>query len=124
MAEKCLLFNNKTAWEKVISSPKPGLAKDVGRSIKDFDQETWDQNKCDIVIKGNIAKFSQNPDLKEFLLNTKERVLVEASPLDIIWGVGLDQDNPNISNPYYWKGSNLLGFCLMEVRDIINSQLL
>ncbi|MDJ0633261.1 MAG: NADAR family protein [Xenococcaceae cyanobacterium MO_188.B29] len=72
-----------------------------------------------IVVKGNLAKFSQKEALKEFLLNTKERILVEASPRDRIWGIGLGQNNPDAANPYQWQGLNLLGFALMEVRDIL-----
>jgi ribA/ribD-fused uncharacterized protein len=69
------------------------------------------------VVEGNLHKFSQDENLKEFLLNTNERILVEASPMDKIWGIGLAADHPNIENPILWKGENLLGFALMEVRD-------
>ena len=67
--------------------------------------------------RGNLAKFSQNAELKEFLLNTDNRVLVEASPVDKIWGIGLAVDDKNIENPLMWQGLILLGFALMEVRD-------
>jgi len=67
-----------------------------------------------------FAKFSQNEKLKTFLLNTGTRVLVEASPYDKIWGIGLSADQENIENPLTWNGENLLGFALMEVRDLIS----
>lgn len=69
------------------------------------------------MCRANHAKFSQHPDLKTFLLQTGERVLVEASPVDSIWGIGLAQDDPRIDNPLQWQGLNLLGFALMKVRD-------
>ncbi|MCP4177219.1 MAG: NADAR family protein, partial [bacterium] len=72
-----------------------------------------------IVIDGNVLKFRQNKALSVFLLNTKDKVLVEASPYDRIWGIGISPDDENIVNPYLWKGENLLGFGIMEVRDIL-----
>jgi len=73
-------------------------------------------SKNQIVVAGNLAKFSQNPDFRDFLLTTKNRILVEASPVDKIWGIGLAADDKKIENPRLWKGLNLLGFALMEVR--------
>lgn len=70
-----------------------------------------------IVLNGNWCKFSQNPSLRDFLLSTKDQVLVEASPYDAIWGIGLSADSPDAQNPHNWRGQNLLGFALMEVRD-------
>ena len=75
-----------------------------------------------IIINGNILKFSQNKELKKFLLETGDKILVEASPTDKIWGIGMDQKNPDIYNPNNWKGLNLLGFSLMHVRDIIKQK--
>ena len=72
------------------------------------------------VVSGNVFKFEQNPALKEFLLNTKNRTIVEASPVDKFWGIGMAQDHPDVNNPILWKGENLLGFALMEARDRIN----
>jgi ribA/ribD-fused uncharacterized protein len=68
------------------------------------------------VIQGNLAKFSQNPLLERFLLETGTRVLVEAAPRDLIWGIGLGQNDPRAQDPATWQGLNLLGFALMEVR--------
>ncbi len=116
MAQKAVLFKDKTVFEKIMSSSEPSEYKKFGRLIKGFDEKVWDAEKCNIVIKGNTAKFSQNEDLKQFLLNTNSRILVEASPYDKIWGIGLAEYN---CNPTQWQGSNLLGFCLMEVRDIV-----
>ncbi|MEO0340141.1 MAG: NADAR family protein, partial [Bacteroidota bacterium] len=85
--------------------------------VRGFKPEVWDENKVEIVVEGNFHKFSQAPELKEFLLNTKDRILVEASPYDKIWGIGLNAQAEGIENPDTWKGQNLLGFALMEVRD-------
>ncbi|MCJ8313236.1 MAG: NADAR family protein [Saccharospirillaceae bacterium] len=117
MYQKAVLFGDKDISKKVIVATNPGAAKALGRQIKKFDNDIWLQHRFEIVINANVLKFSQNKELKEFLLKTKDRVLVEASPVDNIWGIGLAADNINSQNPYNWKGPNLLGFALMVVRD-------
>lgn len=117
MANKARLFGDHAVLQKIISADKPGEAKDLGRQIKNFDQLAWDQQKYEIVKSGNVHKFNQNQKLKEYLINTGDRVLVEASPVDTIWGIGLAQDSSKIENPHTWRGLNLLGFSLMETRD-------
>ncbi len=117
MAEKARLFGENEAALKITSTCNPGEAKKIGRNITGFDEQIWVKKRFGIVVKGNKAKFSQNANLNEFLLNTNDRVLVEASPVDNIWGIGLAIDNPSIENPNLWKGLNLLGFALMEVRE-------
>jgi predicted NAD-dependent protein-ADP-ribosyltransferase YbiA (DUF1768 family) len=82
-----------------------------------YDDLVWNAAKFDIVKLGNIHKFNQQKALLDFLLGTASRVLVEASPLDKIWGAGIAKDSPLIDKPYAWPGTNLLGFALMEVRD-------
>lgn len=119
MAEKARLFKDFEIEEQIIKSQVPGHVKDLGRQIKGFDEETWVNNRFDIVVKGNLFKFIQNEELKEFLLQTHDRVIVEASPVDSIWGIGLSKDSKDIENPNAWKGLNLLGFALMEVRERI-----
>ena len=89
----------------------------IGRKIKGFNQDVWDKHKYDIVYKGNYAKFSQNEALRSFLEHTEDKVLVEASPFDEIWGIKMSMDNLDINNPEKWNGQNLLGFVLMDVRD-------
>jgi ribA/ribD-fused uncharacterized protein len=117
MAEKARLFGDFEAEKSILASANPGAAKKFGRNVLGFNEAIWINNRFEIVVKANIEKFGQNPELKEFLLNTGDRVLVEASPVDRIWGIGLAEDNRDIENPNNWKGLNLLGFALMEVRE-------
>ena len=117
MYGKAKLFGDTDAMQKALNAKNPGAVKAVGRAVKGFDGAIWDANKFDLVVKANLAKFSSNDDLKCFLINTSNRVLVEASPVDKIWGIGLAQDDEAASNPNLWKGENLLGFALMEVRE-------
>lgn len=119
MAEKAKLFGDQATYSKIINASKPGEAKALGREVKNFDDMVWEQNRFKIVVEGNVLKFSQNQELKRFLLNTGDRVLVEASPVDRIWGIGLAADNLEVENPNVWRGLNLLGFALMEVRDFL-----
>lgn len=122
MYHKAKLFGDDSACQKVLSSGSPGEAKAVGREVLGFEQELWNEERFKIVVNANLAKFSQNSELRQFLLNTGNRVLVEASPVDKIWGIGLAQDNPASEDPNAWKGLNLLGFALMEVRDQLIKQ--
>lgn len=117
MAGKAMLFNDKDVFERIITKESPKDVKDLGRQIKNFDPVVWDENKYQIVKQGNLLKFSQNEELKSFLLQTKNKVLVEASPVDTVWGIGLTAEDRKAGNPEEWRGENLLGFALMEVRD-------
>ncbi|EAG1700317.1 NADAR family protein [Listeria monocytogenes] len=117
MAEKAKLFNDMEMREKILAAKHPKQAKDFGRLISGFQEDIWLKNRFNIVMRANQAKFSQNEELKNFLMQTKNRILVEASPVDKIWGIGMAADNKNVENPLYWKGLNLLGFALMAVRD-------
>ena len=85
--------------------------------MTNFDEQCWQACCFDLVCEWNYHKFSQHSALKTFLLNTQPRILVEASPVDKIWGIGLAKDHPHAGVPSHWKGKNLLGFALMVVRD-------
>jgi ribA/ribD-fused uncharacterized protein len=119
MAQKALLFGDKKTFEQIISCDKPAAAKELGRQIISYDEQTWNEQKFEIVKLGNIHKFNQYPNFAEYLLKTENRVLVEASPQDNIWGIGLSQDSKDIEDIYAWRGQNLLGFALMEARDFL-----
>jgi ribA/ribD-fused uncharacterized protein len=116
MAEKARLFADPVAAQRALAAATPGAAKAIGREIVGFDEDTWLKHRWRIVVDANVGKFSQNGALREFLLNTGDRVLVEASPVDSIWGIGLAADDPKAAIPNEWQGLNLLGFALMEVR--------
>lgn len=117
MASKARLFMDFEIEKQILSSSKPAQVKELGRKIKGFDENVWVENRFDLVVKGNIHKFTRNEEMKKFLLSTNDQVIVEASPYDTIWGIGLSRDSKNIENPHTWKGLNLLGFALMEVRE-------
>ena len=122
MAQKARLFVDKEAFNKIIKAKSPGEAKAMGREVKNFDNSVWVERRYGIVVDGSLQKFSQHPDLREFLINTKGRILVEASPVDNIWGIGLAADNEKAGYPENWEGLNLLGFALMEARDILGNK--
>lgn len=121
MAQKAALFNDKKILESILDSTSPKEMKSLGKKINRFNENTWNENKYSIVLFGSYLKFSQNSQLKSFLLETEDTVIVEASPYDKIWGIGLKAEDPDAYNPEKWNGENLLGFALMEVRDAINS---
>lgn len=116
MAEKARLFGDAVAREEILATTDPAAAKKLGRSVRGFEPTRWEQHRFDIVVRGNVAKFSQHPVLRDFLLQTGTHILVEASPLDRIWGIGLAADSPVATDPAQWRGLNLLGFALMVVR--------
>lgn len=119
MAQKASLFEDEDTRRKIMTADNPKAYKALGREVRNFDAERWDREKYQIVLMGNLAKFSQNPELLAYLLSTGDSVLVEGSPFDDIWGVKLGIDDPGITNPNEWHGENLLGFALMETRDIL-----
>ncbi|MEI0542281.1 NADAR family protein [Brachyspira pilosicoli] len=119
MYNKALLFDDKDIANEILNNNQPKAIKELGRKVKNFNDELWDKMKYKIVFTGNYYKFSQNTDLRNFLLSTKNKVLVEASPYDKVWGIKMKYDDENIENPFCWKGKNLLGFALMEARDEI-----
>ena len=116
MAEKARLFKDDEVLEKILSTGSPAQAKKLGRMVKNFDPKIWDQHRSEIVTQASVAKFSQDDQLKNFLLNTGNKVLVEASPMDCIWGIGMSERHDHAYNPLQWRGLNLLGFALMEAR--------
>lgn len=117
MAEKARLFSDPEAERAAIEAANPALAKAAGRTVRDFDDAVWERERFEIVVRGNTHKFAAYPDMREFLLRTGSRVLVEASPRDRIWGIGMGANNENAENPAAWRGLNLLGFALMEARE-------
>jgi ribA/ribD-fused uncharacterized protein len=116
---KATLFGDELSAKRIRAARTPKQAKDLGQQVGNFDQATWDAHRTEIVVTGNVHKFRQHDDLRAFLLSTGDRVLVEASPLDRIWGIGLREDDPRAEDPAQWRGLNLLGFALGEVRKVL-----
>ncbi|MET9408217.1 NADAR family protein [Streptomyces sp. NPDC002935] len=117
MASKARLFGDAEAERQAIEAPDPALAKKAGRLVRGFDNAVWERERFEIVVQGSVHKFSAHPGLRSFLLGTGGRVLVEASPMDRIWGIGLATTDEGASDPRRWRGPNLLGFALMEARE-------
>ena len=117
MASKARLFGDDKTLSEIMAASTPHDYKKLGKKVSGFVAETWDAVKYDIVVKGNKAKFSQIQILKEFLLSTGDAILAEASPYDKIWGIGLDREHAEKGSVEQWRGENLLGCALMDVRD-------
>jgi hypothetical protein len=116
MAAKARLSGDAGAAGKILAAPDPGAAKALGRQVRGFDEQRWAEHRFDVVVAGNMAKFSQHRQLRDFLAGSGSRVIVEASPRDSVWGIGLAADDERANSPERWPGLNLLGFALMEVR--------
>jgi len=117
MAQKARLFKDDEMLAQIMQTTFPKEMKAYGRAVRNFDKAVWGANCYEIVKTASKAKFAQNPQLLEFLLATKNRILVEASPRDRIWGIGMGKSNPDAENPLKWRGKNLLGFALTQARD-------
>jgi ribA/ribD-fused uncharacterized protein len=122
MWNKAVLFNDFEAASKILTASHPNEAKSFGRAVSGFDNPTWEARRFQIVVTGSAAKFAQHQRLKYFLLGTGDRVLVEASPVDQIWGIGLAADDARASDPQLWRGLNLLGFALMQARATLRDE--
>jgi ribA/ribD-fused uncharacterized protein len=123
MAGKARLFGDTEALQRILATADPGRAKALGREVRDFVDETWTQARFDLVTRGNTAKFGQDERLRHYLLATRDQILVEASPVDRIWGIGLAADHEHVGQPEKWRGLNLLGFALMRTRAILRGEL-
>ncbi|MGW1197340.1 NADAR family protein [Streptomyces sp. NPDC002536] len=117
MAGKARLFGDAEAEAAALAAAHPKQAKDAGRSVRGFDEEQWRRHRFELVVQGSVHKFAQHPELRAYLLGTGDRVLVEASPPDRVWGIGLAADDERAQDPAQWRGLNLLGFALMEARQ-------
>ena len=122
MAQKAQLFDESMV-KHILNAPTTNEVKTLGRKVKNFDEEVWREKSFDIVVQGNLAKFSQHPKIKAFLLSMANRVLVEASPYDQIWGIGMMGEDERAFNPFEWSGENKLGFALMVVREHLMQEL-
>ncbi|WBB64389.1 NADAR family protein [Streptomyces sp. WMMC500] len=122
MAAKARLFGDDVAAERILAARHPGEAKAEGRKVRGFDEAVWAAQRYDLVVRGNVAKFGQSGPLSAYLRGTGDRVLVEASPVDRIWGIGLAPTDDHVADPESWRGLNLLGFALMDARTLLTRQ--
>ncbi|MFE3635711.1 NADAR family protein [Streptomyces sp. NPDC059168] len=117
MARKARLFGDAEAERRVLAAGHPAEAKKAGRLVRGFDEAIWARERFRIVVEGSVHKFAAHPGPGAFLRATGDRVLVEASPVDRVWGIGLAAGDEAASDPERWRGPNLLGFALMEARE-------
>ncbi|MFJ9341581.1 NADAR family protein [Streptomyces sp. NPDC101733] len=122
MAGKARLFGDPEAERAALEARSPAQAKRAGRLVRGFRDEVWERERFALVVEGSVHKFGSDPALRSYLLGTGSRVLVEASPLDRIWGIGLAADDERALDPARWQGLNLLGFALMEARERLREQ--
>lgn len=119
MAEKARFFGDEVRLKEILFSNNPRDQKIAGRKVMPFHEEKWNKVAKDVVYRGSYTKYTQNPELKKRLLSTAGTTLVEASPYDKIWGIGLGEQDPRAQNRKTWQGKNWLGQILTEVREKI-----
>tara|TARA_R110000796_G_scaffold215732_2_gene331751 strand:+ start:18557 stop:19027 length:471 start_codon:yes stop_codon:yes gene_type:complete len=117
MQQKANLFGDTKIEKRIMETTRPREQKRLGRLVKNFDVDRWEDSAFDIVVKANIAKFSQDPELLEVLKRTKGKEIVEASPEDKIWGIGLHESDERAWDKATWEGRNWLGEAIMEARE-------
>lgn len=122
MAEKARLFSDSYVLSEVMRASDPAVQKVWGRRVQNFDKAQWDKVARHVVFKANYAKFTQHPDLLKKLAETGEKVIVEASPEDTIWGIGLSAKDPRAQDPAQWRGTNWLGEAIMQVRTKLREE--
>ncbi len=116
MAEKARLFGDMAMRDQILAARSPSHAKALGRQVRGFTEARWRAHRVEIVERGLMAKFAEHDALCAYLRTTGSKVLVEASPHDRHWGIGLAAADPGAKDPRRWRGENLLGFALMRVR--------
>lgn len=119
MYKKAVLFKDYKQAEKIMNTDDPKEQKALGRQVLNFNKDVWESVCRDIVFRANYAKFTQNAELYNLIMNPEWTNLefCEASPYDRIWGIGLDENNPLSYNKETWQGTNWLGIAITEVRD-------
>lgn len=121
MVEKARAFGDTETANAIMATQNPRKQKALGRQVRGFDPDIWNGLCRDIVYRGNLAKYQQNPLLQDWLLATGDRTIAEASPADLIWGIGLAVDHPDARSPDRWPGKNWLGIAIMKVRECIRT---
>lgn len=123
MAAKARLFGDAAVEAKIMATrgSDPNTMKALGREVRGYVEAVWVAHRDWVMFAACLAKFAQDPVLRAELLATEERELVEASPVDRIWGIGLGEDDTRALDKSQWRGLNLLGIALMRVRDTLRA---
>lgn len=119
MAGKARLFGDEATRARILAAHDPAIVKRLGREVRGFDEARWAAEREALVTRGNVAKFGADPALGAYLAGTGEDLLVEASPTDRVWGIGLASRDPAAADPRRWRGLNLLGFALVAAREAL-----
>ena len=119
MYGKAVLFGDRARAASILSAATPKEMKALGRAVEGFDPDVWELFRAGIVTTGSYAKYTQNPNLCTTLMATRGTTLVEASPYDKVWGIGLAENDPRSRDRSQWRGLNLLGQVLTRVREAI-----
>lgn len=122
MFTKACLFGDREIAFKILSTHDCKTIKAYGREVRGYNDAVWGANRFELVKVGLYEKFNQNEDLKKILLSTDDATLAECAGRDRIWGIGLSVSNPNVQNPSLWRGQNLMGKCLMDVRSMLKNK--
>jgi ribA/ribD-fused uncharacterized protein len=117
MYAKAKFFKDNIRAQRILNAKTPATMKKNGRLVQNFDPTIWDQHKENIMYIAIREKFNQNPTILKKLLKTNNKLLVEASPWDTVWGIGLAKNDPLIHDENNWKGQNLLGKLLTHLKN-------
>lgn len=119
MYQKAKCFCDEPVAARILATNEVAEIKALGRIVSNYDESQWNGIRQIVVYEGLLAKFSQNGELKDLLKATGNAVLAECAVKDRIWGIGLSMKDPDRLDKTKWKGQNLLGYALMQVRDRI-----
>ncbi len=122
MAKKAEFFGDNIALGRILETPDPKRAKEIGRQVRLFDEQAWLTVSEEFMQEGTLQKYKQNPQVARILQETKSDILVECNSADLIWGAGIAMQDQRLNEPFEWPGINKLGFILTEVRETLKEK--